>query len=88
MTPEDGVAIQQLDRVESWVGRNVMKFNKGKCRVLHLKRNNYLHPYRIWVDVLETSSEVKDLCPGRQQVDYEPAVCPCGQECQWCLVIC
>lgn len=38
-----------------------MKFNKGKCRVLPLERNNPMHQYKLGVDLLERSSAGKDL---------------------------
>jgi len=42
------------------VQRN-LKFSKGKCRVLHLGRNNPMHQYRLGADLLESSSAEKDL---------------------------
>jgi len=61
-TPAGCAAIQQdLDRLESWGQRNLMKFNKGKCMVLHLGRNNPRHQYRLGADLLQSSSVERDL---------------------------
>jgi len=61
-TLEGCAAFQQdLDRLESWAERNLLRFNKCKCRVLHLGRNNPMHQYRLGADLLETSSVERDL---------------------------
>lgn len=36
--------------------RNLMKFNKGRCKVLPPERNNPIRQYRLRVDLLESSS--------------------------------
>ena len=38
-----------------------MRFNKSKCRVFHLRRNNHIHQYRLGDDLLERSSVEKNL---------------------------
>ncbi|PKU39461.1 pol- hypothetical protein [Limosa lapponica baueri] len=61
-TPEGCAAVQRdLNRLESWADKNLMRFNKGKCRVLHLGRKNPRHQYRLGVDLLGSTTEEKDL---------------------------
>ena len=60
-TPEGCAATQQdRNRLESWA-ENIMRFNRGKGRVLHLGRNNHMHHYDLGTDLLEKSSAEKDL---------------------------
>lgn len=38
-----------------------MEFNKGKCRALNLGRTNFIHKYRLGINLLESNSAEKDL---------------------------
>uniref|UniRef100_A0A8C4Y200 Macro domain-containing protein n=1 Tax=Gopherus evgoodei TaxID=1825980 RepID=A0A8C4Y200_9SAUR len=59
---EDRIKIQNdPDKLEKWSEVNRMKFNKDKCKVLHLARNNQLYTYKMGNDCLGRSTAERDL---------------------------
>ncbi|GAB0184817.1 mitochondrial enolase superfamily member 1 [Grus japonensis] len=52
---------EDLDRLEEWANKNLMNFNKDKCKVLHLAKHNPRVHHRLGYTQLGSNSVERDL---------------------------
>ena len=61
-TSEGKATLQEdLDRLEEWANKNFMKFNKDKCKVLHLGKHKPGVQHRLGSTCLGSSSVERDV---------------------------
>ncbi|GAB0185352.1 cAMP-dependent protein kinase inhibitor alpha [Grus japonensis] len=75
---------KDLDKLETWAYVNLMRFNKAKCKVLHMGWGYPWYQYRLGDEGIESSPEEKDLrvLVDEKHIGHELAMCAHSPESQ------
>jgi len=76
---------RNLDKLKKQTSRNFVKFNKGKCQLLHWRKNSPLSQCRGSGKLGRRFTEKVLSDPDGHQVDHETAMhlCSRGQQRSW-----
>ncbi|KAJ7401204.1 rna-directed dna polymerase from mobile element jockey-like [Pitangus sulphuratus] len=78
-----GAIHRDLDKLEKWV-HGFMRFNKIKCKVLHLDRGKHQYQYRLGDEQTESSPAERHLGMLVDEAGHELAMCTHSLESQPC----
>jgi len=74
---------------KQWAKVNLMRFNKSKCKVLHLGQDSPHYQYKLEAEKIEHSPVEKDLGgTSGGEAGNEPSMCPCNPESQLYILGC
>jgi len=58
---ETAITGRCVKEIKKWAHKNLMRFNKVTCKVLHFSWGNPTYNYRLWEELTERSPTEKDL---------------------------